>query len=163
MNIIKQIQTTLFNQSGNNRIRHSDLDTSQFLGSWGKPRGILGGYPQAPRAFPIFGTHSSDLMAIMRAYANFARRHPDWAAAYFDEHFLFRHIGLVLKRNPEMSRGSLANSLAMEWGRQFRWTDQLKQRRLVDEATAIADDFLQILDDELSNHGMVLFPVMRAI
>ena len=105
----------------------------------------------------------ADTLALKRAYANFACRYPDWAAAYFDEHFLVRHKALVLKRTPPMSRASRALILATEWSRQFRWADQQKQRRLVGEATAVANDFLQVLEAEFDDQAVVLSPLMRGI
>ena len=109
------------------------------------------------------GASYSDKLAIRRAYANFARRHPDWAAAYFDEHFLVRHTAMVLKHNPRMSRTSMALMLATEWSRQFRWANKPRQHRLVIEATAVANSFLQLLEDERSGRTVVLSPVTRGI
>lgn len=109
------------------------------------------------------GIHRSDQLAVRRAYEDFARRHPDWAAAYFDEQFLVRHAALLLNRTPQVSRGSTALELAIEWSRQFWWNNQIKRRQLVTEATVIADDFLRTLEDELSGRSVVLAPALRGV
>jgi hypothetical protein len=123
-------------------------------------------FKQIPK---VFFNHTSnglsylDKLAIRRAYANFARRHPDWAAAYFDESFLAQHMGPALVREPKMSRRSMAFLLATEWSQQFQWANKPKRRRLVREATAIANSFLQLLEDECSGRAAVLSPVARGI
>ena len=107
--------------------------------------------------------HQDEIMAVKRAYANFARTYPDWTAAYFDECFLIRQMASLLKRYPRMSQGSMALILATEWSRQFRWADQFKRRRLVNEAAAIANDFLRLLDAESSGQVVKLSPFAQGV
>ena len=103
----------------------------------------------------------SDQLALARAFADFARQHPDWAAAFFDEHFLGRHTALLLNRTGPVSRASMAFELAMEWGRQFQWQDQKRFQRLVNEASAVALDFLLALEHEIGGRQVTLSFGMR--
>ena len=66
------------------------------------------------------GMRRSDQLATRRADANFARRHPDSAAAYFVEQFLVRHAAGLPDGTPDISRGSKDFELATEFYRSLR-------------------------------------------
>ncbi len=80
-----------------------------------------------------------------RIVASFAEWHPEWHASLFDATFLASPAAraAIEARDPA--------ALAAAWTEQFRYADEDKRRRDARRATAVAGDFLAIVEGELPN------------
>lgn len=78
--------------------------------------------------------------AVRIAIARFSKLHPHWYESCFDEVFL--------RRLPVSRLGAVgAEELALEWTRQFRYSDQRVRNRDVRQVRPVADSFLRLLAD----------------
>lgn len=98
-------------------------------------RAVLGVDPER-RAFQF---------ALARAYEQFVKQHPDWAAALFDHHFLTRLevvdlLATLLSRRGQPDPARLA----------ALWAAQLHRTNPLQEVEAVAAAFLRLLDNELA-------------
>ncbi|MBL8058909.1 MAG: hypothetical protein JNK29_19545 [Anaerolineales bacterium] len=100
--------------------------------------------------------------AVAGAFAQFARQHPDWVGALFDEHFLSHGAAAVL--NEYLARAQPARptpALAVNWRAPYAywlaeaWARQMADRRAarqrLAEAMRVAGDFLLALDAALAH------------
>ena len=81
--------------------------------------------------------------AVESAYAIWAKRYPEWEAAFFDKHFLHTHV------IPRFSAGEIptAATLAEAWVIQLG-TNQERMSALTAELTPVAADFLYVVKSE---------------
>ncbi|HMQ31492.1 MAG TPA: hypothetical protein PKD53_12250 [Chloroflexaceae bacterium] len=81
--------------------------------------------------------------AVARAFTAFAQRHPTYAEALFDEHFLQSRVAPLL-RAPGGAAALTPEWLAGAWAAQFggRAADT---EALVEAATPVAADFIELL------------------
>lgn len=86
--------------------------------------------------------------AIARAYRIFARQHPDWVGALFDERFLNHQGAEVLQRYLEPGARPSAAELARSWNNQagIEWVAPGRSAEIIEAAGA----FLVLLDAELA-------------
>ncbi|MGB0383866.1 MAG: hypothetical protein ACPGWR_03500 [Ardenticatenaceae bacterium] len=103
-----------------------------------KVRGWLGRDPQR-LAFQV---------ALTRTCTRFAQHHPQWAAAFFDEHFLKSRAAPLLARCLTRAGSPDASELAEAWADQMSLSDSKRQARIA-ELTPVASDFLHWLDEAL--------------
>ncbi|MEZ4664738.1 MAG: hypothetical protein R2911_44970 [Caldilineaceae bacterium] len=82
--------------------------------------------------------------AVRSAHIIWSRRYPEWAAAFFDAHFLKSRV------LPSMQEvyPPVAADLALEWVNQFD-ANQGDKAPLVKALTPVAADFLYLVDSEL--------------
>lgn len=87
-------------------------------------------------------------VALARAYTTFARHHPQWAASFFDEHFLTHgaapHLARCLRRTASPDPAEVAAA----WADQLGLHRETRQERIA-ELTPVASDFLHWLQAEL--------------
>lgn len=87
-------------------------------------------------------------VALTKAFADFARKYPDWAKSLFDEHFLANRaassLALCLQRD-DMAR---PEDLAEVWADQLGQKGEARERQVV-ELRLVAADFLGSLENEL--------------
>lgn len=87
--------------------------------------------------------------AVARAYAIFAARYPDYAAALFDEHFVQTRVTPLLAT--EAGAATLtAKTLATAWAAQFGM-NAVERDRLATLSISIASAFLAFLSDEMAS------------
>lgn len=80
----------------------------------------------------------SSRRATARAIRNFSRLHEEWYQSAFDEWFLTRlPEGLLDSKD--------AAALAREWTRQFRYEDERRRERDVEQLLGVAESFLALL------------------
>jgi len=82
--------------------------------------------------------------AIYSAHRLWAKRYPEWEAAFFDEHFLRTHVLPLFGEEVEIS----AERLAQAWVAQFH-NGVHGEQKLIRELTPIAADFLYFVTGEL--------------
>ncbi|MCB0211765.1 MAG: hypothetical protein KDJ52_20670 [Anaerolineae bacterium] len=90
-----------------------------------------------------------DRRAVERAFVAFSQKHPDWAASFFDMHFLTHAGAPVLPYVGQGNSKNTAHALAIAWTRQFAWNNEQKRQTFVDELTPVAGTFLRLLEIEL--------------
>jgi hypothetical protein len=88
--------------------------------------------------------------AMRRAYASFANQYPEWAAAYFDQHFLSRRVVPLLSQAGRPYGFPQPSVVAGAWVDQLAIPDEHKRQQLIAEATPVASDFLRMLRTELN-------------
>lgn len=86
--------------------------------------------------------------AVQAVYQRWATRYPQWANAFFDQHFLAQHTERLSTRYGEGRLGEEASILASQWAKQFRF-HPLRQEQLVREVTPAVTNFLRLLKVEL--------------
>ncbi len=84
------------------------------------------------------------IQALYSAHRLWAKRYPQWAAAFFDEHFLRTRFLPLLDQQATVT----PTALAQAWVAQFYGAVRLEQQ-LVTELTPVAADFLHFLAGEL--------------
>ncbi len=85
---------------------------------------------------------SNDKDILRQAFRIFARKHPEWAASLFDEHFLTHRAAPILARHLASPIPPDAVALAHAWTEQI-WVAPDQRRAKLDELTPIAADFLR--------------------
>jgi hypothetical protein len=93
--------------------------------------------------------HRAFRQAVTRACATIAQQHPEWAAAYFDEHFLTHDAAPLLVRIGQGVASPKPLALAIVWSRQMTWFNEETRQELIAELTPIAAEFLRLLEVEL--------------
>ena len=88
--------------------------------------------------------------AMQRAYARFASRYPEWAAAYFDEHFLSQRVVPLVSHAGRLHGLPQPSAVAQAWVDQLAVPNQRRRQQLIAEATPVATDFLRMLRTELN-------------
>ncbi len=84
----------------------------------------------------------SERRALEHTLSAFARIHPTWHGALFDEPFLRRFA-------PRALLALSPRELAVEWSRQFSYGDQRRRERDIRRVTAVAEHFQSLLSEEL--------------
>jgi len=87
--------------------------------------------------------------AIRRAYARFARLHPDCAVCLFDETFVLRVVPTLL----EGQRTITPQTLAVAWSEQLHYADETLRRQHIAELAQAAADFVDALAQEQSHQA----------
>lgn len=87
-------------------------------------------------------------VALSRAYSTFARRHPQWAASLFDEHFLARGAAPFLAGCLTRNKSADPAEMAAAWADQLGPDDHTRRQR-IGELTPVAADFLGWFKAEL--------------
>lgn len=87
-------------------------------------------------------------VALAKAYAGFADRHPDWAYSLFDEHFLAHSAAPMLARCLERDNTAQPEDLAVAWAEQLGEQRIARQERVA-QLEPVAGEFLGLLDAEL--------------
>jgi hypothetical protein len=87
-------------------------------------------------------------VALARAFATFADRHPNWAASLFDRSFLVGPAAPLLARCLTPAGPPDPSELAHVWAAQMGPENTARDGRL-SEATAVARDFLRVFEAEL--------------
>jgi hypothetical protein len=82
--------------------------------------------------------------AVYSAHRLWAKRYPQWEAAFFDEHFLRTRVLPLLRERTTMT----PRELAQAWTAQFYRGVQRESKLLV-ELTPVAADFLYFVEGEL--------------
>jgi predicted Rossmann fold nucleotide-binding protein DprA/Smf involved in DNA uptake len=103
--------------------------------------------------------HRTFRQAVIRAYANFAQKYPEWSASHFDEHFLTHDAAPLLLRVGYGVASTQGFALAVVWSRQMTWPREEIRQKLVAELTPIAADFLCLLETELPVQETVGQPI----
>jgi hypothetical protein len=88
--------------------------------------------------------------ALDRAHASFARRHPRWAAGLFDRHFLAWRVEPLINRALHSAAPISPAALARAWAEQFGPGAAQALRRHSADVIAVAEDFLALLEAEIS-------------
>ena len=87
--------------------------------------------------------------AVARAFATFARHYPQWAASFFDTHFL-THGAEPLLIGYIMQLGSTdPSALADAWAEQLSWFESKTRQARTAELIPAASCFLHWLEAEL--------------
>lgn len=84
--------------------------------------------------------------SIHRAYQNFARQHPRYAASLFDEHFLVKTLSPAKQSSGEAAKRPSAQALARAWAAQFYSPGE--SQGSFDGVESVAADFLAYLERE---------------
>jgi hypothetical protein len=87
--------------------------------------------------------------AVRHAYTAFARAHPNWVAALFDEHFVNTHLLPTLQMAAERGDKVTPMQVAELWARQVSMLPSLRQKhtaRMIPAATR----FLCMVADNLA-------------
>lgn len=87
-------------------------------------------------------------IALERTYTTFARHHPQWATALFDNHFLQNGAAPLLARCVTRANPPEAKEFAIAWADQMGLTNG-ERKRTLSELTPVASDFLRLFDEEL--------------
>jgi hypothetical protein len=87
-------------------------------------------------------------LALARAFATFADRHPNWAASLFDQSFLVGPAAPLLARCLTPAGSPDPSELAHVWAAQLGPENTTRAGRL-SEATAVSGDFLRMFEAEL--------------
>ena len=82
--------------------------------------------------------------ALKNAHIEFSGRHPQWAVALFDKHFLAHGASPILERYHTSAVLPDPRDLANAWADQLQLSPETR-RNLVNELTPIAADFLRLL------------------
>jgi len=82
--------------------------------------------------------------AVYSAHRLWAKRYPEWEAAFFDEHFLRTRVLQLLSEK----RTIIPTELAQAWVAQFYGVVR-REQQLVAELTPVAADFLYFVESEL--------------
>lgn len=107
-----------------------------------RTRGILNLRARSVRLRP------SEKKAVSRAFAQFAARHPEWAASLFDEYFLQGLAAPILASHIENPSASDAAALASAWSVQLWAKPETRQKNRI-KLTPVASFFLKRLRIEL--------------
>jgi hypothetical protein len=91
--------------------------------------------------------------ALRRAASGVTKRHPKWADALFDEHFLTRRAAPLLYEGYRRSLPPGPAALAREWAAQFGAHQAAKRQRGADALIPAAADFLARLSVEIARLG----------
>jgi hypothetical protein len=86
--------------------------------------------------------------AALAAYGEFACRHPEWAAALFDEHFVLTQALPMLVKAAAQHQQVTPGALAEAWAQQMGSAPALHQRRQA-AATAMAAYYLELVAEAL--------------
>jgi hypothetical protein len=86
------------------------------------------------------------------AYHCWARKHPDWAAVFFDEHFLMQGAAPYLQALATGAKVAEPLLLAGAWADQFPLVGARRQQRVADLLPA-AREYLEILQGVLCAQG----------
>ena len=81
--------------------------------------------------------------AVVSAYTIWAKRYPEWEAAFFDEHFLHAHVMPRFSAGEFPSAATLAEAWVIQMGAS---SDQMAA--LIAELTPVAADFLYVVQSE---------------
>ena len=92
--------------------------------------------------------HLAFQVALTRTCTRFEQHHPQWAAAFFDEHFLNTRAAPLLARCLTRAGSPDASELAVAWANQMSSSEAKRQVRIA-ELTPVASDFLHWLEAEL--------------
>ncbi len=87
--------------------------------------------------------------AATRAYRNFARQHPQWVAALFDEHFIFTHVLPLLQKAASTGEKVTPMQVAEIWAKQISVLPKMRQNHTA-RMTPIAGNYLSRVTDELA-------------
>jgi hypothetical protein len=90
--------------------------------------------------------------ALASAYSTFVCRHPQWAAALFDEHFLTHRAIPLLARCVTRDGQPTPGGLAAAWADQMALMEGPRRQWLIAALTPAAADFLRWLEAELRSH-----------
>lgn len=82
--------------------------------------------------------------AVYSAHRLWAKRYPEWEAAFFDEHFLRTRVLQLLGEKPTITPMELAQA----WIAQFYGVVR-REQQLLTELTPVAADFLYFVASEL--------------
>src|SRR5919199_645500 len=85
--------------------------------------------------------------AVVRAATRFARQHPHWVAALFDQHFLTQRALPLFERYHQPAAPPTAAELAAAWVAQFPYAGA--RVPYFAAAVRVAADFLRYLEVEL--------------
>jgi hypothetical protein len=93
----------------------------------------------------VFRHQQRTLQAALRcAYAEFARRYPEWVASLFDEHFVKLHVLPILRSAGALGRPAPAALVAYAWAAQLN-NSPARQRELAAGALPVATQFLNLV------------------
>jgi hypothetical protein len=87
--------------------------------------------------------------AVHKAYRTFARHHPQWVAALFDEYFVLTHLLPLLQDAASTGDKVTASQIAEMWARQVSMLPTLRQQHIARIIPA-ATHFLCMVADELA-------------
>lgn len=91
--------------------------------------------------------------AVRHAYQTFARRHPNWVAAFFDDYFVRARLLPMLQSAAERGEPLSPNQVADQWAQQITSSPTRRQQiraRIIPAATR----FLCTVTDELNNESV---------
>ncbi len=114
----------------------------------GKPQA---GRDQISRASPPgSGVQQEIDRALMGAYRVFAREHPRWAQAQFDERFLHSRLAPLLAAQTG-PKGALTPEVVVQlWAGQRPWFNAHTRRAAMQALMPAAEEFLSLLAAELA-------------
>ncbi len=87
--------------------------------------------------------------AIQRAYVRFAKQHPQWVAALFDEHFVLTHLLPMLQDAAASGAPLTAQAVAYRWSCQFSMLPTARQQHMTRILPA-ATRFLSLVAEALA-------------
>jgi hypothetical protein len=87
--------------------------------------------------------------ALESAQARFRRTYPEWAASFFDEHFVAAHVRPLLTEHLKIDILPDPVELADEWSGQLWWRSNRARQKRVTELTPAAACFLLWVEGEL--------------
>lgn len=93
--------------------------------------------------------------AVIRAYATLAQKYPQWAASYFDQHFLTHTAAPLLAQVGQGAASVQGRALADVWSKQMSWYSEGTRQKLIAELTPVATIFLVLLEAELRIHESI--------
>jgi hypothetical protein len=91
--------------------------------------------------------------AVRHAYQTFARRHPNWVAALFDDYFVRAHLLPMLQSAAEHGEPLTPNQVADQWAQQISTSPARRQQHSARIAPA-ATRFLCMVTDELNSESV---------
>jgi hypothetical protein len=87
--------------------------------------------------------------ATHMAYSRWAKSHPEWVVAFFDEHFVTYHVAPMLTTAIEGQHPLDPHALAVRWADQLHFTAARRQGLIATLLPALAD-FLTLFRAELN-------------
>jgi hypothetical protein len=87
--------------------------------------------------------------AVRKAYRTFARQHPQWVAALFDEHFVLTHVLPLLQQAASRGDTVTPDQIADLWARQISMLPSLRQQHTTRIVPATSH-FLGLVTDTLA-------------
>ena len=110
----------------------------------------LPGYIFFSRRWAQLSQRRTIKQATLATYRGWAKRHPEWVVAFFDEHFVTQHAVPLLTEAIEGQRPLDPFALATQWADQFHFAAP-RRRTLITALLPALADFLALFRAELTN------------